>query len=178
MEYHGCAPSAEKGKGRLCATEVDKQGNLRKWARCNKYCGKDQGMNIISIIFCMTKFFFFLICIGAYVICKAAGQGKRFERAIGVTEDCVFPFIYRGKKHNGCVPSSKNGKGPWCATKVDSNNKMKTNKWARCNKHCDTDKGISFSKFSNNHKCQINCPSIDLERWEFRFHIHIPVLIV
>ena len=141
IKYKGCAPSAEKGKGRLCATEVDKQGNLRKWARCNKYCGKDQGMNIISIIFCMTKFFFFLICIGAYVICKAAGQGKRFERAIGITEDCVFPFIYRGKKHNGCVPSSKNGKGPWCATKVDSTNKMKTNKWARCNKHCDTDKG-------------------------------------
>ena len=40
----GCAPSTEKGKGRLCATEVDAQGKLTKWARCNKYCGKDKGV--------------------------------------------------------------------------------------------------------------------------------------
>ena len=45
IRYNGCAPSAEKGKGRLCATEVDSQGNLKKWARCNKYCGNDQGLN-------------------------------------------------------------------------------------------------------------------------------------
>ena len=45
IRYVGCAPSVEKGKGRLCATEVDSQGNLKKWARCNKYCGNDQGLN-------------------------------------------------------------------------------------------------------------------------------------
>ena len=49
IRYKGCAPSVEKGKGRLCATEVDKEGNLKKWARCNKYCGKDQGGNLITV---------------------------------------------------------------------------------------------------------------------------------
>ena len=43
IRYNGCAPSVEKGKGRLCATEVDSQGNLKKWARCNKYCKKATG---------------------------------------------------------------------------------------------------------------------------------------
>ena len=49
MEYHGCAPSAEKGKGPLCATEVDKQGNLKKWARCNKFCYVDSGKKILYL---------------------------------------------------------------------------------------------------------------------------------
>ena len=46
MEHSGCAPSLEKGKGLRCATEVDKQGNLKKWARCNKFCLADPGMYI------------------------------------------------------------------------------------------------------------------------------------
>ena len=84
---------------------------------------------------------FFFICSGEWTICKAEGQGKTFGSEDGVSEDCVFPFTYGGKKHGGCVPSS-NGKGPWCATKVDSNNKMIKNKWARCNRYCNSDKGI------------------------------------
>ena len=44
MQHTGCAPSLEKGKGPRCATEVDKQGNLKKWARCNKFCLADPGM--------------------------------------------------------------------------------------------------------------------------------------
>merc|ERR1712223_1046287 len=115
--YNGCGPSAEKGKGRLCATEVDSQGNLKKWARCNKYCGSSSGK---------------------FVVCKAAGQGKNFERSIGVTEDCLFPFKHNAKLYTGCVPSI-DGKGPWCATKV--NNKGIMQRWARCNEVCNTDKG-------------------------------------
>ena len=46
MVHSGCAPSVEKGKGPLCATEVDKQGNLKKWARCNKFCMEDPGMKM------------------------------------------------------------------------------------------------------------------------------------
>ena len=76
-----------------------------------------------------------------WTVCKAEGQGKTFGSEDGVTEDCVFPFKYGGKLHGGCVPSS-NGKGPWCATKVDSKGIMKT--WARCNGICKTDKGISL----------------------------------
>ena len=44
MEHTGCAPSLVKGKGPRCATEVDKQGNLKKWARCNKFCLEDPGI--------------------------------------------------------------------------------------------------------------------------------------
>ena len=44
MEHNGCAPSLEKEKGPRCATEVDKQGNLQKWARCNKFCLEDPGI--------------------------------------------------------------------------------------------------------------------------------------
>ena len=49
LEHNGCAPSLEKGKGSRCATEVDKQGNLKKWARCNKFCLADPGMYITHI---------------------------------------------------------------------------------------------------------------------------------
>ena len=42
--YKGCAPSFEKGKGPLCATEVDEKNNLKKWARCNEFCKLDSGM--------------------------------------------------------------------------------------------------------------------------------------
>ena len=49
MEHSGCAPSLEKGKGLRCATEVDKQGNLKKWARCNKFCLEDPGKTIYDM---------------------------------------------------------------------------------------------------------------------------------
>ena len=75
---------------------------------------------------------------GKFVVCKAAGQGKNFERGIGVTEDCLFPFKHNAKLYTGCVPSI-DGKGPWCATKV--NNKGIMQRWARCNGVCNTDKG-------------------------------------
>ena len=42
--YNGCATSSQYGP--LCATKVDAKGKLTKWARCNKYCGKDKGLNI------------------------------------------------------------------------------------------------------------------------------------
>ena len=80
--------------------------------------------------------------VGEYYICKAGGQGKKFGSEDGVIVDCVFPFIYGGKKYDGCVPSSKDGKGPWCATKVDSRGIMRKDKWARCNKPCPKDDGI------------------------------------
>ena len=49
IEYKGCAPSLQKGKGPRCATEVDKEGNLQKWARCNKFCTQDPGMKIYHL---------------------------------------------------------------------------------------------------------------------------------
>ena len=44
LEYKGCAPSFEKGKGPHCATEVDENNNLKKLARCNEFCKLDSGI--------------------------------------------------------------------------------------------------------------------------------------
>ena len=81
-----------------------------------------------------------------WTICKAEGQGKSFgSDKIGVaTENCVFPFKHDGKKYYGCAPG-KDGKGPWCATKVNSKQEMEKNKWARCNSICPTSKGTSLA---------------------------------
>ena len=77
--------------------------------------------------------------LGKHITCKAQGKGVKFGSEDGVVEDCVFPFIYKGKKYNGC---SKDGKGKWwCATKVDSKGNMIADRWARCNEYCATDDG-------------------------------------
>ena len=33
-------------------------------------------------------------------------------------EDCVFPFIYNGKKYNGCTKDHTTNNHAWCATAV------------------------------------------------------------
>ena len=38
--YKGCAPNR---RGSYCATRVDSRGNCLRWARCNKYCRRDNG---------------------------------------------------------------------------------------------------------------------------------------
>ena len=82
--------------------------------------------------------FFFIL--GNHITCKAQGQGEKFGSEDGVIRDCVFPFIYKGKKYNGCC---KYGQGKlWCATKVDSKGIMKKDKWARCNEYCKQDDGM------------------------------------
>ena len=73
-------------------------------------------------------------------ICKAEGKGKAYGSGDGTTENCVFPFKHNGKTFKACATPS-DGKGPYCATKVDSNGNLVKNNWARCNDHCDTDIG-------------------------------------
>ena len=33
-------------------------------------------------------------------------------------EDCVFPFIYKGKEYNGCTKDHTTNDRAWCATAV------------------------------------------------------------
>ena len=74
MEHSGCAPSLQKGNGPRCATEVDKQGNLKNWARCNKFCIEDPGTNrnilFFHYDFLIQKYFYLniLMCIVYTVI--------------------------------------------------------------------------------------------------------------
>ena len=79
---------------------------------------------------------YFLVC--ERLGCRARGNGKVYGSR-GRSQDCKFPFIHDGKRYRGCAVSS-GGKGPWCATKVDSKGNLK--RWARCNKYCKKEKGM------------------------------------
>ena len=68
--------------------------------------------------------------------CKAKGQEKDYESGKGNAQDCVFPFIHKGQKFTSCA-FAEDGKGNYCATKVDSNGNLVGNNWARCNKYCE-----------------------------------------
>ena len=98
--------------------------------------------------------------IGKHITCKAQGKGAKFGSKNGIVEDCVFPYIYKGKKYTGC---SKDGKGKWwCATKVDSKGNMITDKWARCNEYCTTDDGrMCFFKYLT-QLCLMGLPSLPI----------------
>ena len=48
-KYNGCAG------GSFCATKVDSKGNLKNWARCNRYCKKDNGMFFKDFLFFRAK---------------------------------------------------------------------------------------------------------------------------
>ena len=52
----------------------------------------------------------------------------------------MFPFKHNGKTYKTCAKSS-DGKGPYCATKVDSDGKLVNDKWARCNDYCKNEEG-------------------------------------
>ena len=84
--------------------------------------------------------------IAEWTICKAEGQGKAYGSGDGTAQDCVFPFKSNNKTYNSCATPS-DGKGAYCATKVDSNGNMVKGKWARCNEYCDIDKGEMYMYF-------------------------------
>ena len=68
-----------------------------------------------------------MITIGYPTTCKANGKGKHFVKVN--VQDCKFPFIYDGKKYNGCTTTGTKY-GPWCATKVRNKNGV-YNDWDR-----------------------------------------------
>ena len=80
------------------------------------------------------------------MICKAEGQDKAYGSGDGTAQDCVFPFKLMGKEYNGCAKSS-DGKGSFCATKVDAKGNIVKNKWARCNTYCVKDLGNTWNLF-------------------------------
>ena len=73
--------------------------------------------------------------LGTHQTCKANGQGNDYIKK-GNAKDCKFPFIHKNKKYIGCA-TSEDGKGHYCATKLDSKGNLA--EWARCNKFCKQD---------------------------------------
>jgi len=56
---------------------------------------------------------------------------------------CKFPFTYKEKTYNDCVPSSTLGSLNWCATRTDGDGNYIEGEWGRCNAGvvCGTSKG-------------------------------------
>ena len=48
----------------------------------------------------------------------------------------MFPFIYQGVRYEKCTFASS--ERPWCATEVNRDNVVITNKWDDCNLHSET----------------------------------------
>ena len=82
-------------------------------------------MIIITIIIHDT-IYKFSFCISETSGCKTiAGPSKG--------KDCVFPFVFNGKKYNECAFDSD---GFWCSTKVDSTGTHITGNWGICGSDC------------------------------------------
>ena len=83
----------------------------------------------------------FINVLGICQACKAYGKVKDYIEKAGSVQDCIFPFIHNSKIYYGCA-ASEDGKGHFCATKVDSNSNLINR--AICNKCCKHDKDRKF----------------------------------
>ena len=75
-------------------------------------------------------YFFFL----DLVACRTTGGGTTGAL-------CVIPFIYKGKKYNGCTLQDDHQGKPWCSVRVDGDGKHIGGQglWGHCNSKCKTD---------------------------------------
>ena len=57
--------------------------------------------------------------------------------------ECEIPFIFNGKKYNGCTNEHDEDKNPWCSTNVDANRHHKSDQsqWGYCASNCPKDFG-------------------------------------
>ena len=53
----------------------------------------------------------------------------------------MIPFIYKGKKYNGCTLQDDHQGKPWCSVRVDGDGKHIGGQglWGHCNSKCKTD---------------------------------------
>ena len=51
---------------------------------------------------------------------------------------CIFPWIFKGKKYNGCTTDDDPDGNYWCSTKVDENliHVNGQNQWGLCSRTC------------------------------------------
>jgi len=54
---------------------------------------------------------------------------------------CVIPFIYKGRKYNGCTLQDDHSGKPWCSVRVDGDGKHIGGQglWGHCSSRCKTD---------------------------------------
>lgn len=56
--------------------------------------------------------------------------------------ECKIPFIYKGKRYNGCTLEDSSNKRPWCSLSVDEKGEHIGGRWGDCVSSCPND----FSK--------------------------------
>ena len=49
---------------------------------------------------------------------------------------CIFPFSYNEVTHEKCTHVGSENGAAWCATEIDSEGKVVTNKWEDCQASC------------------------------------------
>ena len=66
--------------------------------------------------------------------CKTTGGGTTGAA-------CKFPFIYKGKKYNGCALVDADHNKPWCSVRVNGNGEHIGGQglWGHCSSSCTTD---------------------------------------
>ena len=81
-------------------------------------------------------------------------------------EPCVFPFKYKDRVFNGCIPEKEGGKA-WCSTEVDADGDLVENKWGYCSSECTT-KCNSPSDYTYNNVTGIYYKAVlnPKETWE------------
>ena len=89
-------------------------------------------------------------------------KGKTRKSKDILVSDCIFPFKYKSKIYNSCVPDKT---GEWCATQI-SKRQTKT-KWAYC-KNSKQKKTISKKKFivKTDKKVKTNKTNCDSKNWK------------
>jgi len=60
-------------------------------------------------------------------------------------ERCIFPFMFKGQKYNKCT--YKNSPTPWCASMLDGNLTVITNRWGDCNTDIESSCEVEVLKF-------------------------------
>lgn len=101
-----------------------------------------------------------------------SGKSRRFKDIL--EGNCIFPFIYKGKVFNECIPDTKGGKfnGSRCATQVDDVGNLE--KWGYCpkqktpspkTKKASPPKKRSKKRVSMAKNTELSVESLRLPKW-------------
>ena len=72
--------------------------------------------------------------------CKTTGGGTTGAQ-------CAIPFIYKGKKYNGCTLTDADNNRAWCSVRVDGDGKHIGGQglWGHCSSKCKIDQSMNPS---------------------------------
>jgi len=98
---------------------------------------------------------------GDLVACRTTGGGTTGAL-------CVIPFIYKGKKYNGCTLQDDHQGKPWCSVRVDGDGKHIGGQglWGHCNSKCKTDANGVDIENTTQRPSSVDCQWSEWSAWE------------